>query len=697
MNKKQRITKVEPRIRLVAPTAVLASGLLSTAAWSAPGDLDPTFGDVGRSIGWPGTRGTLWALQPLPDDDLLFAGCGTYYDDCISTAYTGRLDGDGTLDQLLAEALLGQAVVHDFALQPDGKVVAAGVLRGTASEYGVVFRLLPDGTLDKGFGTDGLVRFTGSEYAMDSAESLALEQGGRIAVAGRRGSGTAVVRLLPSGAPDTSFGGSGGFGPTFSGPRLLTAVGNGGYRLLVSSSVEPGKPARCRVQALTADGQIDAGYGDGGLSHIDAIPAGWCYSVAADASGRLIVGGGSDSGNGSTAFLARLLGNGAVDPSFDARHVAASMREVTDLAVAADGRIAITGQDRAGLSGVLVSRLQADGRIDEAFGRGGTSRIALQTSWPDNFYVNDLQLLRDGSIVVGGGTWTYAGGQPFAARLSGSASGGGPGLLGAKVARVEAREAEGRAIVTVERIAGRSGAVSVGYSTFAFPTSESWATAGADFAPVQGRLTWADGDDSEREIVVPLIADASGVEQPETFEVQLNDVQGGGLALDRTTVNILGDAFPAGMFRIEARAAFREDEGSVLVIVHRQDYNQGEVSVLVGVTGGTAQEGSDYRLPTPVRLTWRDGDSDAKTAAIVLVNDSSKESQETIEVSLSDATGGALIGTTKSVTVAINDEDSVVGGSRGGGGGAGGGGSAGGLLALLAAAGAWLRRRRRDD
>ena len=61
------------------------------------------------------------------------------------------------------------------------------------------------------------------------------------------------------------------------------------------------------------------------------------------------------------------------------------MQEVTDLAVAADGRIVITGQDRAGLSGVLVSRLQADGRLDEAFGRGGTSRVALPTSWPDNF------------------------------------------------------------------------------------------------------------------------------------------------------------------------------------------------------------------------------------------------------------------------------------------------------------------------
>jgi uncharacterized delta-60 repeat protein len=688
MNNKQRIAEGAPRIRLVAPTAALASGLLSTAAWGAPGDLDPAFGDVGRSIGWPGTTGSLWALQPLPDDDLLFSGCGTYYEDCISTAYAGRLDGNGSLDRLLAEALLGQAVVYDFARQPDGKVVAAGVLRGTASEYGVVFRLLPDGTLDKAFGTDGLVRLTGSEYAMSSVVSLALDQAGRIAVAGQRGSSIVVVRLLSSGVPDAGFGAPGGFVSTFSGPGMLFAVGGGGYRLLVSQVVEPGKPPRCRVQALTADGQVDAGYGDGGLSQAEALPVGWCYSAAADASGRLVIGGETSAGSSRAAFLARLLGNGAADPSFDAGHVATSMVEVSDLAVDGTGRIVITGQDRAGLSGVLVSRLQADGRLDEAFGRGGMSRIALPTSWPDNFRVEDLQLASDGSIVVGGGAWTHTGGQPFVARLLGGASGGGPGVLGAKFGSIEAREAEGRAIVTVERIAGRTGAVSVGYSTFAFPASDGTATAGVDFTPVQGRLTWADGDDSERQIVVPLIADASGVERQENFEVRLDDAMGAGLALDRATVNIVGDAYPAGMFRIEARSPYREEEGSMLVIVHRDEYSKGEVSVLVSVTGGSAQEGSDYRFPAPVRLTWRDGEWNAKTVDIVLVNDATRESQETIEVSLSDATGGALIGQTKSVTVAINDGDSEPSGSGSGGGG---GGNGGGPLALLAAAAAWLR------
>jgi len=696
MKTQQRKSAESLRIRLVGPTTALATSLLSSAGWAAPGDLDPTFGDIGRSIGWPGTTGSLWALQPLPDDDLLFSGCGgSYYTDCISTSFAGRLDGNGSLDRLLTEALPGQAIVYDYALQPDGRVVAAGVARETSSEHGIVFRLLPDGNIDKAFGTDGLVRFTGSEYAMDSAESLVLDQDGRIAVAGRRGSGTAVVRLLPSGAPDTGFGGSGGFGPTFSGPRLLSSVSGGGYRLLVSHTVEPGKPARCRVQAVTVSGQVDAGYGDGGLSQVDAIPAGWCNSIAADASGRLVVGGASDGGNGSTAFLARLLGNGAADPSFDARHVAASMREVTDLALAADGRIVVTGQDRAGLSGVLVSRLQADGRLDAVFGRDGTSRVALPAVSPDNFWVNDLQLRANGDIYIGGGAWEPSS-LPFAVRLSGNASPGGPGVLGFQVSNVRVREAEGRAVLRVERLAGRSGPVSVEYATWVAPSGSSVATPGADFTPVQGRLTWADGDGSEREIVVPIIADTAGTEPPEWLYVVLSGAQGGGLAATHAGIDIAGDAFPAGMFRIEARAAFREDEGSVLVIVHRGDYNQGEVSVLVGVTGGTAQEGSDYRFPAPVRLTWRDGEWDSKTANIVLVNDSTPESQETIEVSLSDATGGALIGPTKSVTVAIADDDTAVGGGIGGGRG-GGGGSAGGLLALLAAAGAWLRRRRRES
>ena len=444
MNKKQRITNGEPRIRLVAPTAALASGLLSTAAWSAPGDLDPTFGDVGRSIGWPGTTGD--ALGAATDCRTTTC-CSPAVERTTRTAsrpLSGPLDGDGSLDRLLTEALLGQAVVYDFALQPDGKVVLpvvrAGHGVGRTASSSACCRTAPSTSRSA---PTAWCRFTGSDVRDGSGTNRwSSTQDGRIAVAGRRGSGTAVVRLLPNGAPDTSFGAVGRVPWAYACRRSEVAVRGRRRRLPAAGAlrpVEPGKPARCRVQALTAGGAGRCRLRRRRACHRPTrFPPGWCYSVAADASGRLVVGGGSDDGNGSTAFLARLLGNGAVDPSFDAGTSPRPCVSVTDLAVAADGRIVVTGQDQAGLSGVLVSRLQADGRLDEVFGRGGTSRVALPAALAGQFLgrttcsccVERSDRDRWRRVDVRQRP------QPFVARLSGDASRGGPGLLGVEGRRV---------------------------------------------------------------------------------------------------------------------------------------------------------------------------------------------------------------------------------------------------------------------
>ena len=697
MNNKQHIAEGAPRIRLVAPTAALASGLLSTAAWSAPGDLDPTFGDVGRSLDWPGARGELWALQPMPDDDLLFSGCGTYYDDCIASGFTGRLDNAGSFDRLLVEAMLGEAVVYDFARQADGKVVAVGNARNAGSTYAIVFRLKPDGTLDLGFGTDGVVRLKDSGYAMEQGSSLVVDSDGRIVIAGLRGSAVGVVRLLTDGAPDTSFGAVGGFtgtSRTGQAPRLVGASG-GGYRVLVYPVPDAGPSSRCRVLALTAGGEVDSGYGDSGLSELTAVPTGaLCSSIAADASGRTIVAGVAYANQTSAAFVARLLAGGQVDPAFDASQVAASMASVSALSIAADGKIVVAGPDRAGLSGALVSRLQADGRLDEVFGRGGTSRIALPAQWPDNFWINDLQVLGSGAITVGGGAWTSTGGQPFVARLLADNSRGGPGLLGVKAGHVDVRESDGQAVVVLERTAGKSGPVTISYATAAFQAGESSATPGTDFTPVQGQISWADGDDSERQIVVPIVADDAGLEPPESFQVQLSDPTGAGLAVSRATVSIFGDAYPAGWLNLTAAPFANERDGQVLVQVTRADYGLGEVSVAVSVTGGSATEGSDFVRSAPIRLTWRDGEMGVKLAAIPLVDDRTAEPQETIIISLSDPGGGALIGPQRSVTVTIVDEDGAPSAGGDGKGGNGGGGHAGALFAMLSGLATLLRRRR---
>ncbi len=90
--KKNRTTPNSPMVRIVAPTAALATGLLSPMARAAPGDLDPAFGDVGRVHSLPGLTGQAWALDAEQDGDVLFGGfeetyCGYYYYDCDFTGY----------------------------------------------------------------------------------------------------------------------------------------------------------------------------------------------------------------------------------------------------------------------------------------------------------------------------------------------------------------------------------------------------------------------------------------------------------------------------------------------------------------------------------------------------------------------------------------------------------------------------------
>jgi hypothetical protein len=293
-----------------------------------------------------------------------------------------------------------------------------------------------------------------------------------------------------------------------------------------------------------------------------------------------------------------------------------------------------------------------------------------------------MQVLPDGAIVMAGGGWAGWSSQPFVARLLGSASGGGPGVADIVVTDHQAREADGSVSVSVRRIGGRTGAVSVGYEA----VSES-AAAGADFGPVTGQLTWGDGDDSDKVITVPILRDDGPPERPEGFVVQLSAPGGGvGLATRKARVAILGDSYPAGLFNLIVNSEVLERERTINVIVSREDYGVGAVGVDLSV-GGTASNGQDYSLPQQThRLSWADGDMGAKNLSIPLINDRRKESEETITLALSSATGGALIGGQSSATVRILDDDES---------GSGGAGHSGGLFALLSGLAGLLRRRSR--
>ena len=648
------------------PAAVAAS-LLSPVAIGAPGDLDPTFGDVGRLF--PVTdKGPIWAVEAT-EDGFLYAGgdhyCGWYT--CEEpVGFFGQVTGAGANDLDYDSAVLAKTVVYDMATQPDGKAVATGFVQQVTGVAMTVYRLLPDGAPDPSFGTDGIVNLTDAVGNHQVGRSVVIEPDGRVVVSGERGSNRIVVRLLANGDLDTSFG----TGGTYVGP-VANAVGGGlvrapggGYRALVDSP--------CRVVALDANGVRDATFGSAGFApaHPAAPQSVSCSDLAVQADGSLLIAGNR---LGTEAFVTRLLPSGAKDPGFNGDAVADLMNNATAVAPGHDGAIMVAGYDSTG-SDTVVYRLQSNGSIDTLFGNDGAAVVELE-SFPKYYSTTilDMHVLADDGIVMAG-RGAYK--QPFVAKLAGA--GAGPGIASIKTSDVIAAR-NGQAVIDVRRVGGSAGAVSVAYTT----QPES-ATAGSDYTTTSGRLSWGDGDRGNRQITVPILAGgASSTQAEESFQVILSDPEGGaGLGTYGAYVRLDVPGFPAGMISATPVGTVTNEGLIVQFQVHRLFYSVGAVSVTVTPVGRTATAGDDF-VATPVVVTWGDGDASSKLVSVTINNDKKDERAEAFSVVLSAPTGGASISSDPPADVTINASDR------------GGGGRFGALAALLLGI-AGLRRRRYD-
>jgi uncharacterized delta-60 repeat protein len=139
-----------------------------------------------------------------------------------------RYRNDGALDENFADAgilalELSQPMneadqLDAVAVQPDGKIVAAGWHARDLDMQMVVVRVDGSGTLDETFSNNGIATFSITDFAQ--AHDLSLQPNGKIVVAGSAGGGGgfglfAVARLGSSGILDPSFDGDGRVTVTF--------------------------------------------------------------------------------------------------------------------------------------------------------------------------------------------------------------------------------------------------------------------------------------------------------------------------------------------------------------------------------------------------------------------------------------------------------------------------------------------------
>ena len=667
--------------RFIIPAAAIAAGLASQAAVSAPGDLDPTFGSVGRASLPSYLEGAVWALEASLDGEYTYAGgdegyCDYYYDSC-NEGFMGSLTETGLPNPGFATTVLNAVEVRDVARQADRRQLVVG--RTRSSPFGLIaYRVLPDGSKDATFGTDGSFVLAGQDDAV--GKSVEVDAAGRIVIAGVEKSQLIVLRLMPNGTLDGSFGEAG----VFRGPYVfydavdLAKAPDGGYRLLGSNVTG------CLVTAITGNGTLDGRFGQLGTAVVGSgrDTESNCRAMVVQPDGRVIVGGVERAG----ALMARLRADGTADPTFVGTDVQGQLAQVFSLALAADGSIIAGVSDKDPSPGALLVRLKTDGTLDPGFGIAGRARIDVETATASTAEARVVRVLKNGGVLAGGTSYqAYSnnGRTPFVARLL--AAGTGPGVLGFSAAVTQVEEKDQRAVVMVRRTGGAAGAVSVAYET----TGGS-AQPGLDFTPVTGRLDWADGDSGERSITVPIVSGDPGAEPEERFSVVLNSAQGGaGIGSSATNVSIRGDGYPAGMVTILegstriAEPIIRGSLTTLQVVVQRQSYFSGPVSVTVSAQPGSATSGDDFQL-APVTLTWGDGEADLRTVNVSVLNDGRKEGDETFTVVLSSPTGGAVLGKS-SVTATITDT-TPSGGNSGGG--------RAGLLTMLLLGFARLMQRR---
>jgi uncharacterized delta-60 repeat protein len=680
-----------------APTAALATGIVCPVALGDPGDLDPGFADVGRYVA-PTDNGIAQTVE-TQDENILFTGgelvLDFYFGDSNSRGFAGRLSGTGMLDVGFAAPGLDDVFVRDTAVQSDGKIVGVGRRTVLGRSNYLAFRLERDGAFDAGFGVDGIVALAG----VSGVSSIVVDPGGTIVLAGWQGGDLKVMRLLDSGALDASFGTTGVFTApaesadeqVMTAPRILLAEG-GGYRVTDNDYTSTGVP-RCRVLALTATGTVDTTFGDQGYTGFGSTTQSvTCESIAELPDGRLLIAGSQDA----QPLVVRLIASGAADATFAAADLGSTtMTAATAVALDPnDGSVVVAGQGPSEVPGVLVARLQADGALDTAFGVGGATWVDLPSDGQQSLVVKDATVLPNSDVLIAGGSPAYFGSNPFVARLVGSDGTDSPGVLGFMDVVVDATEDAQQATVTVRRMGGKTGDVSVAWEAKTIGT-DAYSAGADDFTAESGLLEWAEGDVADKQIVVTIAADDGSPEETEIFAVELSDAQGSvGIGSRVATIGIVSDAPPAGMFAIEGGDQ-TVAEGSVVAQfwVSRGYYYSGEVSVSVTATSGSATAGDDFTAD-PVTVTFADGDAEWKLIEIPIVNDSSDELLEDFAVQLSSPTGGAITGPRSSATIAIADDDAAPPRS-----GDGGGGRTGLLSLLLLGAARLLRsvRRRRPS
>ena len=388
---------------VILPLMFVAS---TERTWAGSGgDLDPTFGTGGvvtTSFGGPYTVASGLVVQP--DGRIVAIGGSNGRFALARYSTNGTADftfgGGGLVLTPMSADSADYAFASDVALQPDGKLVAAGSV-GPADKFGkhfAVARYTSNGVLDPTFGTAGTVitKFSVLPAALgfatdDAASAVAVQPDGKVVVVGVSWdsvglySNLALARYNPDGSLDSSFG-VGGLvrqgGPIGGWARAVVLQPDG--KIVVAGSIHFDYAMIARFKA---DGSLDTSFGNGGVTQFGQYAE--AYSLLLQPDGKLVAAGGQSvyppsfegSPIGRVMLLARCDANGQPDTTFGAGGIVTTSfqspwAEAFGLVLQPDNRLVAAGRlfddAQASARHFGLARYNTDGSLDSSFGTNGT-------------------------------------------------------------------------------------------------------------------------------------------------------------------------------------------------------------------------------------------------------------------------------------------------------------------------------------
>ena len=338
----------------------------------------------------------------------LFAGTQKIFAQAGSPDLTFGTNGLVTTDINLHDE------AYSLALQPDGKILAAGFNTNSNEDFTVV-RYNPNGSLDPSFGTGGIAT-TDFGSGNDRAYEVLLQPDGKIVLVGYAfglsgNSDFALARFLSNGTLDTSFGNLGKVTTDLTGNYDYAFAGalQPDGKILASGPIGVGDIGIVRYNT---DGTLDNTFNSTGILDADLNGGYNCvFTLLVQPDNKIVVSGFGFNNIDYDFSIARFNPDGSFDNTFGTNGqvltpVGPAEDKGNGMVLQPDGKIIVVGHSwNAATTDTEYGmvRYNSDGSLDLSFGTNGIARGPLSNTYD---YLNAVTLQPDGKIVASGQTST---------------------------------------------------------------------------------------------------------------------------------------------------------------------------------------------------------------------------------------------------------------------------------------------------